>query len=197
MTMDDGVDKRRCDVLLQEYDRTSKDISAMMGKNEQIVTIGLALLTFGFTFGLKEHIRVVFLIIPIGVLIFLYYTVFVYSMIMWLGGYRRWLEQRINQALFSSQDPEDLLLWETIVSKQLIHRSIVIKWFVASIATLSATIVTVSLWYTAKEYDLLICLVWLTLVIVGSIPLLRSALRMIDGDKLVLNSLPRSASVDG
>lgn len=87
----------------------SEDITELELGNERILGIGVTIISFGFTLGLKESISEIFLILPLLIFCLLFYSLYKYTTIMTLGGYKKFLEAEIN-----NETGEAVLLWEQL-----------------------------------------------------------------------------------
>lgn len=83
-------------VPLKEYELLSQEIARRAGTNERALGLGLAVLAAGFTFGLKEEVAVILILLPIAFLIVLLWGVFNTTVLLFLSGYRWWVEDQIN-----------------------------------------------------------------------------------------------------
>jgi hypothetical protein len=104
--------------LLTAYECAHSEIIAMQKKADAVVTIGLALSTAALTFGVNQEIKDIFLFVPFAAFSLLLYMIFMYTIVLSLGGYKKYLEERINIEIGSS-----ILSWEREVGSR-IHNSI-------------------------------------------------------------------------
>jgi hypothetical protein len=120
----------KLEVLMKEYEAAWQQIQTRAGINEKIVGLGLTVLTAGLVYGIKEKVGEMLLVVPVGFFGIMFYSVFITTDIMSLGGYRRHLEERINAIL-----GENVLLAEEIARK-LIHRhfSLVCLYIIYAVA---------------------------------------------------------------
>ncbi len=98
------------DVLLHEYERMCEEIRTVESNNEKVIAFGLSIITAAFTIGVAQHVVQIFLIIPLALVgVFLYATL-LYTYVFSMGGYKAYLEDRLNERL-----GERVLLWERLV----------------------------------------------------------------------------------
>src|SRR3972149_9774154 len=97
--MNEKEEKTDIEVLLHEHESVSQGIRSQIESNEKIMSLGLTVLGAGTVYGLKEKINEMFFLLPIGVFGLMLYTIFINTVAMSYGGYKQYLEERINALL--------------------------------------------------------------------------------------------------
>lgn len=97
-------------VLLEEYQRLCVDIRSIESANEKILGLGFALIGLAATAGIYQKVDPIFFVLPIAVVGLIAYATVSYLCIYSMGGYKRHLEDRLNERI-----GERLLVWEEIV----------------------------------------------------------------------------------
>ena len=113
------MDKReefKIELLIKECDSVGQKIETLFLASEKVIGLGLAIIAAGLTFGLKEKINEILLFLPIAVLGVMLYGVHIFTELTSLGGYKCYLEERIN-TIFG----ENILLWESFIAKGRHH----------------------------------------------------------------------------
>ena len=119
--MPDDTSKMRLEVLLKENDRLSTDIRAMEQTAERYLTGGLAIIAAAMAYGgtptnstNASNDRIfVWYFVPLALFGLMIMTIDKYRNIMWLGGYKRAIEEKINTLLSDS-----VACWETFMEAQ-------------------------------------------------------------------------------
>ncbi|MGD0627271.1 MAG: hypothetical protein ABSB32_21530, partial [Thermodesulfobacteriota bacterium] len=146
--MDGREIEAKLEVLLKDYETNWQQIQMRIGINEKIVGFGLTVLGAGLIYGIKEKVVEILLPLPVGVFGLIFYSVFITTDIMSLGGYRRYLEERINTIL-----GENVLMGEKRAEK-FIHRNFSLIWlYIIYFLSLGITIF-LSLQNTLQVYGL-------------------------------------------
>jgi hypothetical protein len=85
------------EVLVNESDRVSTDIRQLESMVDKFIGFGIALIGAGFTYGVAQHAEEVFFLLPVAM--FGIYYIFFDRMrtILWLGAYKRAVEDKINE----------------------------------------------------------------------------------------------------
>lgn len=133
------------EVLLQEYQRLCVDIRSIESANEKILGLGFTLIGLAATAGIYQEVAPIFFVLPIAVVGLIAYAAVSYLCIYSMGGYKRHLEDRLNEKI-----GERLLVWEEIVRYRerssvnghvlrVIYLIIAVSIFVLSILQLSET----------------------------------------------------------
>jgi len=97
-------------ILSNEYDRMCVEIRAIESNNEKAIAFGLSLITATFAVGIAQHVHIFFFVIPIALVGVFFYAALMYSYVFSMGGYKAYLEDRINEKV-----GKNLLLWERLV----------------------------------------------------------------------------------
>lgn len=116
---------KNVDVLLKEHEAICSQIREMVSYSDRIFGLGVTILGAVFVYGIKESAHAITMATPFAVSMLLLFCLSIYSAILSLGGYRRYLEDKLSRAI-----GETLLTWE-IVTTKLLHNSF-------SVAALSA-----------------------------------------------------------
>ena len=106
------------DAALRAYDSAHAEGVSMQRKADAAVGFGLAFVSAAMSLGLYQGIKEAFFFVPLASLSILLYMVLVYTIVLALGGYRRFLEERINEVLGRA-----LLAWERSVAPDVSHGS--------------------------------------------------------------------------
>jgi hypothetical protein len=107
----DGIAGRDSDALgalLQEAELVHQAIRGVFLFSERVVALGLSIISLAATVGIAEGHAELLLILPFAVLGVLGYGVHLGTELLYLGGYRWHLEDRINQIL-----DRDFLTWDS------------------------------------------------------------------------------------
>jgi len=103
----------KIEILMKEYECVGQKIEALFLTSERIIGLGIVVIVAMLTFGLERKINSILLFLPVAFLGVLLYGVHVFTELTSLGGYKRYLEERIN-TIFE----ENLLFWESIIAKK-------------------------------------------------------------------------------
>ncbi len=96
--------------LEDEYQRLASDIRGIETGNDKAVALGLTVIGAGFAYGIKENVSYVFPFLPVALIgVFLYGTL-QYHNLFWLGGYKRAVEEKINELAGRT-----VICWEDLV----------------------------------------------------------------------------------
>lgn len=110
MTGEKGDKKLAQKVLLLEHERICKEIRAIEKNNDKTISFGLSIITAAFAVGFAQKVSLIFFIVPFGIVGVFFYGVLMYTFVFSMGGYKAYLEDRINEVL-----PEPILMWERLV----------------------------------------------------------------------------------
>jgi hypothetical protein len=99
-------------ILCAEYKRVADGIRQIESSTDRLLTIGVTVVVAGVAYGIERNITQVFLLIPAALAIVFLYSILQYSHVLWMGGYNRALEDKINETT-----PEPLLIWERSVNQ--------------------------------------------------------------------------------
>ncbi len=104
--------EKHVELLAKESDRISTDIRQLESMVDKFIGFGITVIGAGFTYGSAQHVDEIFFVLPIG--LFGIYYVFFDRMrtILWLGAYKRALEDKINEL-----SGEILLNWEILIQE--------------------------------------------------------------------------------
>jgi len=108
----DEKEKLEIEILVKECDSVGQEIRTLFRTSEKIIALGIGIIAAGLTLGLTEGINEILLFLPVAVLGVFFYAVLINTELMSLGGYKRYLEERIN-IIFR----ENILLWESFIAK--------------------------------------------------------------------------------
>lgn len=103
-------------VLVKEYERVSADIRTIEGMNDKVVGFGLTLVGAGFAYGVQQNLVEVFFFLPIALIGVMLYALLQYHNMFWFGGYKRAIEDRINQL-----SGHTVVCWEGLVARRRAH----------------------------------------------------------------------------
>lgn len=113
-----GQQEKRANLLFAEYKILLDEIRERIGRSDKIMATGLTVLGAGLVYGIKEKVNEILLVLPIGLCGVIFYAIFNTTIVLTIGGHRKYLAERIN-----SYFGEELLIWETI-SNKTIHSNI-------------------------------------------------------------------------
>lgn len=104
--------KEHIEALLKESDRVSTDIRQLESMVDKFIGFGITIIVAGFAYGLSAHLNEMFFVLPIA--LFGIYYIFFERMrtILWLGAYKRALEDKINEI---SETP--IVNWEFLIQE--------------------------------------------------------------------------------
>lgn len=169
-TMADAAEK--LSVLKSEYERMCTEIRSVEANNEKTVAFGLSIITAAFAVGAAQHVCEIFFIIPIAITGVFFYAVLMYTFVFSMGGYKAFLEERLNE-LMGSQ----FLLWEQLV--QVRQRDNMVRPALVSIYLLIAGVLTyVSVTGIMTKYGFSAGMIELLVVLLLLMVLLLSLMRM-------------------
>lgn len=138
--MEASKDNSSLDILLKEYDQVSEWVRSLFLSSEKLIGFGVALVTVGLSYGLKEKVYEVLLLLPIVLSGVLLYAAHLTTGLRAVAGYKKYLEERINEALGG-----EYLLWESHLAKSQ-HRLIGQKL----IHLVSAILYLLSIWLSLQ-----------------------------------------------
>ena len=110
---DRTIDDRDREALQREYERVASDIRGIETSNDKAIGFGLTVVGVGLAYGVKEDIAVVFLFLPIALIGVFLYGILQYHNLFWLGGYKRAVEEKINEI-----SGRTVICWEDLVQTQ-------------------------------------------------------------------------------
>lgn len=112
------IDSVRLDVLLKEHSITCSQIHQMVNYSDKMVSISVGGIGLAFLYGVKESSAIAVATLPFIALGLMSYFCSVFYSIAVLGGYRKYLEERINE-----HTNEATICWEKVTSK-LLHNGL-------------------------------------------------------------------------
>jgi hypothetical protein len=98
------------EMLRSEYERMCVEIRAIEANNEKAIAFGLSIISAAFAVGIAQHVREIFFIVPVAIVGVFFYAVLMYTYVFSMGGYKAFLEDRLNELMGSR-----FLLWERLV----------------------------------------------------------------------------------
>jgi hypothetical protein len=104
------IDDRDREALQREYERVASDIRGIETSNDKAIGFGLTVVGVGLAYGIKEDIAVVFPFLPIALIGVFLYGILQYHNLFWLGGYKRAVEEKINEI-----SGRTVICWEDLV----------------------------------------------------------------------------------
>jgi len=102
-------------VLLNEYNAVTQEINMRIRLNQTIIGFGAAILGAALTLGVKEKITEILLPAPLVFFMAFFVGLFNTNGMLSLGGYKRYLEERINRTLGEN------ILMRAEISRKLIE----------------------------------------------------------------------------
>ena len=89
--------EQHIEILAKECERIAADIRHFEAMVEKFTGLGITIIGAGFAYGLAQNVNEIFFVLPVG--LFGIYYVFIERMrtILWLGAYKRALEDKINE----------------------------------------------------------------------------------------------------
>lgn len=138
------IDAARLDVLLKEHSITCSQIHQMVNYSDKMVSISVGGIGLAFLYGVKESSSVAIAALPFITLGLMSYFCSVFYSIAVLGGYRKYLEERINL-----QMEEATICWEKVTSR-LLHNSLPAIGIASILGFLYLTLCAVA-WNSANE----------------------------------------------
>lgn len=113
-------------ILMKSYELSAAEIQNTVSANDRLVAMGITAIGAGVSYGLISGKSEVFLALPVLLVSVYVYAVLNHHNISYLGGYKRFLEGRIN-ALAG----ENLLVWEHVVAERS-------RWHIVNVPLISA-----------------------------------------------------------
>jgi hypothetical protein len=104
--------QQHIDILAKESDRASTDVRHFETMVEKFVGFGISIVAAGFAYGIAQKVDEVFFVLPVAM--FGIYYVFLERMrtILWLGAYKRALEEKMNELAGAT-----LVKWEYLIQE--------------------------------------------------------------------------------
>jgi hypothetical protein len=161
-------EEKKVDVLLAEYKILSEEIKERIGRSDKIISVGLTIVGAGVVYGMKENMKEILIFLPIGLYCVIFYAVFNTTIVMTLGGYRKYLAEKINICF-----DEELLLWENIAKKIIHHNIAQISLYIIYFLCLIA-VVLLGYYSASFSYSFEIKTTYIVVVIIMSVVLLIS-----------------------
>ena len=125
---------RKVDVLIKEHEAICAQIREMVSYSDRILGFGITILGAVFLYGIKEAVHAITIATPFALSFLLLFCSSIFSAILSLGGYRRYLEDKL-----ALQVGERILMWEYITPR-ILH---------TSFATASISVASVALLLTS------------------------------------------------
>ena len=106
--------KEQFDILKSEYDEISKRIYEIMLHQERLLNYSLLLFGAIITYGVTSKITVLNIFYPLGVFIVYFYTMYYITQIHALGGYRKFIEEKLNilSDKLEYESQKNIFIWE-------------------------------------------------------------------------------------
>ena len=133
--------QQHIDILTKESDRASTDVRHFEAMVEKFVGFGITIVAAGFAYGIAQKVDEVFFVLPVAM--FGIYYVFLERMrtILWLGAYKRAVEEKINELAGATVVKWEYLIQEhrgrvdiIVVSTNTVYTLILIAVIVFSVA---------------------------------------------------------------
>src|SRR5205814_1667055 len=121
---------RKVDILLKEHDIICTQIREMVSYSDRMFGFGVTILGAVFLYGTKEGAHAITIATPFAITLLLLFCSSIYAAILSLGGYRRYLEDRLYGFI-----GERLLMWEHITPR-ILHNSFAVTSLYAFSAVL-------------------------------------------------------------
>jgi hypothetical protein len=103
-------DIRDRETLQKEYERLATDIRGIETANDKAIGLGLTIVGLGLAYGIRENLALVFIFLPVALIGVFLYGVLQYHNLFWLGGYKRAVEEKINDLA-----GRNVISWEALV----------------------------------------------------------------------------------
>lgn len=184
-------DKDYAAALLKEYERVCTEIRSIELANDKVIGFGLTILGVGFAYGIGGKVDQLLFFLPVGFAgVFLYATL-QYHNLFWFGGYKRFLEDRLNRLY-----DRPVISWEAIVAQRprvhVINGTLVAVYFlVASAATIYSLTEIINKYSPLTYWPFTAVVVGLFVAILFSVRRMARAFReAYEAGTRVLNSSP-------
>jgi hypothetical protein len=114
--------EQHIETLAKECERIAADIRHFEAMVEKFTGLGITIIGAGFAYGLAQDVNEIFFVLPVG--LFGIYYVFIERMrtILWLGAYKRALEDKINELA-----NETVLNWEYLIRKHRGRADVIVR----------------------------------------------------------------------
>jgi hypothetical protein len=134
------LQREHLQLLFRDYEMAASEIRVIVGATDRLLAIGLGAVGAGVSYGLVASKSEIFLVLPVLLASLFIYATLNHHNIAWLGGYRRFLEDRMNHLC-----GEKVLIWEHVVAERG-------NWNVINIALLSSIVLigVVVCWLSLK-----------------------------------------------
>lgn len=113
---------RQIDALVKENDRLSIDIRSLESMLDKFMGFGVTVISIGFTYGVEKKLIAMFCFLPVAMLGLLFFTADRMRSMMWLGGYKHAVEDRINQLVGVT-----VTSWEKLIQDHRGRNDVIIK----------------------------------------------------------------------
>jgi hypothetical protein len=156
-------------VLIEEYKIIRKSIQDRTATNEKVMGLSLSALTIIFSIGYLENINEIFFIIPLLILWFYSYSIYIYSEVFVIAGYVTTLEKKINDICL-----DKCIKYETYIAPIIYHKYANIPF--QGIAVLVSIIALIMCFSKIFDFSIIIFFIYLYLffivlifVVIGNI----------------------------
>ncbi len=183
-------DRIKLELLTKEHEHAWEDIRLFMGTNEKVMGLGFTLLGTGLALGFKEQIKEIMIFLPIAVLAILFYSMYNLNVIMTLGGYKKYIEEKINNEI-----NENILIWEDIV-KDLHHNNIIAIFLYLIYTIFFLATIYLSLINSWKYYGITFFIIYSFILLLLIIGLVISLIKMSRSFKYSYNLVSNKYSLD-
>lgn len=112
-----SIEQKKLDVLLHEHEQTCSQIHQLVNSTDKMASLASAAIGFTFLYGIQQNLTLVVVSVPYLIAGLLLYYASVFNAVHTLGGYRKYLEKRINFFV-----ADRLLTWEDTAS-HVLHKS--------------------------------------------------------------------------
>lgn len=109
----DSKEKLQIELLQKEYDNVWQGIRNLSLAGSKVIALGLTIIAAGLTLGVKEKILDILLLLPIAIYGVLFYGIHISTELISLGGYKRYLEEKLNGITGNN-----ILLWELSIARR-------------------------------------------------------------------------------
>lgn len=124
-----AVSKDLLPLLMKGYELAASEIQAIENANDKLVTLGIGAVGAGVSYGLISGKNEIFFGLPILLNSIYIYAVLNHHNITFLGSYKRFLEERINELA-----GDRVLLWEQIVVARR-------RWHIINVPLIAAYVI--------------------------------------------------------
>lgn len=151
----------------------SADIRVIETTNDKVVGFGLTIVGAGFAYGIQQHLLPVFFFLPVGFLGVFFYATLQYHNMFWFGGYKRALEENINEL-----SGRTVLRWEALVETRRQHVNVINASLVSIYLMLLASAVAYSFAQIVNNFSSLVAYVFAMVILILMVLLVVSVRQM-------------------